>query len=120
MKAVILAGGLGSRLKPFSRVIPKPLLPIGESSVLETQILSLKKYGVTEVIIATNFLSDYIKAFLEGKKNYGINIQISKEMKPLGTCGPITLFKDCAVIGSKGSNNSCVTPDPISGRKGLS
>tara|TARA_B100000676_G_C18027459_1_gene816509 strand:+ start:922 stop:1620 length:699 start_codon:yes stop_codon:yes gene_type:complete len=94
MKAVILAGGLGSRLKPFSRVIPKPLLPIGESSVLETQILSLKKYGVTEVIIATNFLSDYIKAFLEGKKNYGINIQISKEMKPLGTCGPITLFKD--------------------------
>ena len=50
MKAVILAGGLGKRLRPFTQVVPKPLLPIGESSVLETQILSLKQYGVTEII----------------------------------------------------------------------
>jgi len=94
MKAVILAGGLGKRLRPFTQVVPKPLLPIGESSVLETQILSLKQYGVTEIIIATNFLSDYIQAFLEGKKNYGINIKISEEKNPLGTCGPVTLVKN--------------------------
>ena len=94
MKAVILAGGLGKRLRPFTQVVPKPLLPIGESSVLETQILSLKEYGVTDIIIATNFLSDYIQAFLEGKKNYGINIKISEEKDPLGTCGPVTLVKN--------------------------
>ncbi|EKD32403.1 MAG: hypothetical protein ACD_77C00103G0014 [uncultured bacterium] len=94
MKAVILAGGLGTRLKPFSQVIPKPLLPIGDSSVLETQILNLKKNGVTEIVIATNYLSDYIKAYIVGKKNYGIEITISNEEKPLGTCGPVTLVRN--------------------------
>jgi NDP-mannose synthase len=64
MKAVILAGGLGSRLKPFTQVIPKPLLPVGESSVLEIQLLSLKKAGVTEVFIATNYLSDFVTAYI--------------------------------------------------------
>jgi len=94
MKAVILAGGLGARLKPFTQVIPKPLLPLGRSSVLETQILSLKKSGIKEIIIATNYLSDYIKAFLDGKNNYDITIIISEENKPLGTCGPLSLLKE--------------------------
>lgn len=94
MKAVILAGGLGSRLKPFTQVIPKPLLPIGESSVLEIQILSLKNYGVEEIYIASNYLSDYVKAFLGDGKKYGVPTFFSKEEKALGTCGPITLLKD--------------------------
>jgi NDP-mannose synthase len=94
MKAVILAGGLGTRLKPFSQVIPKPLLPIGDSSVLETQILNMINNGVTEIIIATNYLSEYIKAYVAGKKNYGIKITISNEEKPLGTCGPVTLVRE--------------------------
>ena len=94
MKAVILAGGLGARLKPFTQVIPKPLLPLGRSSALETQILSLKKSGIKEIIIATNYLSDYIKAFLDGKNNYDITIIISEENKPLGTCGPLSLLKE--------------------------
>ena len=94
MKAVILAGGLGQRLKPFTQIIPKPLLPLGKSSVLETQILSLKKCGIKDVIIATNYLSDYVRAFLDGKNYYDINISISEENKPLGTCGPLSLLKD--------------------------
>lgn len=94
MKAVILAGGLGQRLKPFTEIIPKPLLPLGRSSVLETQILNLKKSGIREVIIATNYLSDYIKAFLDGKNYYDMTISISEETKPLGTCGPISIIKD--------------------------
>ncbi len=94
MKAVILAGGLGKRLEPFSAVIPKPLLPIGESSVLEIQVLSLKKCGVKEIFIATNFMSDYVQAFLGNGEKYGISITFSRESKPLGTCGPITLLKD--------------------------
>ena len=94
MKAVILAGGLGQRLQPFTQIIPKPLLPLGKSSVLEIQILSLKKHGIKEIIIATNHLSNYVKAFLDGKDYYDIDITISEEKKPLGTCGPLSLLKD--------------------------
>ncbi|MBL7996392.1 NTP transferase domain-containing protein [bacterium] len=94
MKAVILAGGLGTRLKPFTEVIPKPLLPVGESSVLEIQILSLVNSGVTEIFIATNYMSEYVQAFLGDGSKYGIKLSFSKEEKPLGTCGPITLLQE--------------------------
>ena len=93
MKAIILAGGLGTRLKPFTEVIPKPLLPIGESSVLEIQILSLKKHGVTDIFIATNYMADYVQAFLGDGSKYGVRLVFSKEQQPLGTCGPVTLLE---------------------------
>src|SRR5262249_23810656 len=93
MKAVILAGGLGARLKPFTQVIPKPLLPIGESSVLEIQIRSLARHGFDDIYIATNYMSDYIQAFLGDGRKYGINLTISRESKPLGTCGPVLLLR---------------------------
>lgn len=93
-KAVILAGGLGSRLRPFTQVIPKPLLPIGESSVLEIQILSMKKYGINEFYIATNYMAEYVEAFLGNGQKYGVKIFYSKESKPLGTCGPLSLLRD--------------------------
>ena len=93
MKAVILAGGLGTRLKPFTQVIPKPLLPIGESSVLEIQVLTLKKHGFNDIIIATNHMSDYVEAYLRDGSQYGVNITFSKESTQLGTCGPIKLLE---------------------------
>ncbi len=94
MKAVILAGGLGSRLKPFTEVIPKPLLPIGEKSVLEIQIERLKKYGFDEIYLATNYKSEYIEGFFGDGSRYGVKLKISKELKPLGTAGPLLLLKD--------------------------
>ena len=94
MKAVILAGGLGTRLKPFTEVIPKPLLPIGEKTLLEIQIERLKMYDFNEIYLALNYKADYIKSFLGNGKNLGINIYYSIENKPLGTCGPITLLQD--------------------------
>ena len=94
MIAVILAGGLGTRLKPFTQVIPKPLLPVGESSVLEIQILSLKNCGITKIYIATNYMSEYVQAFLGDGTKYGVQIVFSKEDKPLGTCGPVKLLQD--------------------------
>jgi NDP-mannose synthase len=94
MQAVILAGGLGTRLKPFTQVIPKALLPIGESSVLEIQILGLKKAGVKEIFIATNYMSELVKAYLGDGRKYGISIKFSDEDKPLGTCGPVKLLKN--------------------------
>jgi len=93
MKAVILAGGLGSRLKPFTQVIPKPLLPIGESSVLEIQIMSLARSGFTEIYVATNYMASYVEAFFGDGAKYGVTLTFSREEKPLGTCGPVLLLK---------------------------
>ena len=61
--AVILSGGLGTRLKPFTNAIPKPLLPIGEKAVLEIQIERLVKSGFTQIVLATNYKADYIENF---------------------------------------------------------
>jgi len=94
MKAVILAVVLGTRLKPFTEVIPKPLLPVGEKSVLEIQIAQLKKYGFDEIYLATNYKSEYIENFFGDGSRYGVKLKISKEEKPLGTVGPLTLLRD--------------------------
>lgn len=94
MKAIILAGGLGTRLKPFTEVIPKPLLPVGEKAVLEIQMEHLKEHGFEEIILATNFKSRYIEKFFGDGSQYGVKLTISKEDKPLGTVGPISLLKN--------------------------
>jgi NDP-mannose synthase len=93
MKAVILAGGLGTRLKPFTEVIPKPLLPIGEKAVLEIQIEHLKQHGFDEIFLATNYKSNYIENFFGDGSRYGVKLIISREETPLGTVGPLTLLK---------------------------
>lgn len=93
-KAVILAGGLGSRLKPFTEAIPKPLLPIGEKAVLEIQIERLKQHGFNEIFVATNYKSNYIESFLGDGSRYGVKLHVSKETKSLGTVGPLTLLKE--------------------------
>ncbi len=94
MKAVILAGGLGTRLKPFTEVIPKPLLPIGEKSILEIQIERLKRFGFNEIYLATNYKSEYIENYFGNGSRYGVKLIISKEKKALGTAGPLLLLKD--------------------------
>lgn len=94
MKAVILAGGLGSRLKPFTEVIPKPLLPVGEKSVLEIQIERLRQYGFNEIFLATNYKSEYIENYFGDGSRYGVKLTVSKEEKPLGTAGPLLLLKE--------------------------
>jgi len=92
-KAVILAGGLGTRLKPFTQAIPKPLLPIGEKAVLEIQIEHFKQYGFEEIFLATNYKSEYIESFFGDGSRYGVILNVSKEDKPLGTAGPLKLLK---------------------------
>lgn len=93
MKAVILAGGLGERLRPFTQAIPKPLLPIGEQSLLEIQISNLAKFGFNEIFIATNYKSEYIKNFIGDGSQFGVRIGYSQEARPLGTCGPLSLLR---------------------------
>ena len=92
--AVILAGGLGTRLKPFTEVIPKPLLPVGESSVLELQILSLKKHGIKHFYLATNYMADYVEAYIGDGSKWDVTVSYSREEVSLGTCGPLSLLRD--------------------------
>ena len=94
MKAVILSGGLGTRLKPFTEVIPKPLLPIGEKAVLEIQIEHLRDNGFNHIFLATNYKSAYIENFFGDGSKYGVNLTVSKEVKPLGTAGPVKLLEN--------------------------
>jgi NDP-mannose synthase len=94
MKAVILAGGLGTRLKPFTETIPKPLLPVGEKAILEIQLEKLKLHGFDEIYLATNYKSDYFEKYLGDGNRYGVKLIISKEDKPLGTAGPIKLLEN--------------------------
>jgi len=94
MKAVILSGGLGTRLKPFTQVIPKPLLPIGEKAVLEIQIEHLRVNGFDHIFLATNYKSEYIENFFGNGNKYGVKLTISKEDKPLGTAGPVKLLQN--------------------------
>ena len=77
MKAIILAGGLGSRLKPFTDIIPKPLLPLGEKSMLEIQIERLKLSGIEDIYLAVNYKAEYIKSYLGDGSKLGVNLHYS-------------------------------------------
>lgn len=95
MRAVIMAGGLGTRLRPFTTVIPKPLVPIGgKYSVLEVVLLQLKANGFTRVTLAVNHFSNLIIAYFGDGSRLGIDIDYSLEEKPLSTIGPLTLIND--------------------------
>ena len=94
MKAVILAGGKGTRLRPLTYAIPKPLLPINERPMLEHILLYLKKYGITEVFMTIGYLGYQIKSYFGDGSDLGIKIKYVEEKKPLGTAGCLNLIKD--------------------------
>jgi NDP-sugar pyrophosphorylase family protein len=79
MKAVILAGGLGTRLKPFTDILPKPLLPLGNKSLMEIQIENLKLSGFNDIYIATNYKSEMVKSYLGNGEKYGVKLHFSEK-----------------------------------------
>jgi len=89
MKAIILAGGRGKRLRPITDYVPKPLVPLNNIPIIEWQIRYLKKFGVKEIIICTGYKAEMIKNFLTMKNNLGVKIKFSIEKTPLGTGGAI-------------------------------
>ena len=91
MKAVILAGGRGKRLRPITDYVPKPLVPLNNIPIIDWQIKYLKKFKVNEIIICTGYKTEMIEHFLSMKDNFGIKIQFSIEKFPLGTGGAIKL-----------------------------
>ncbi|AMJ62697.1 sugar phosphate nucleotidyltransferase [Bosea sp. PAMC 26642] len=94
MQAIVMAGGKGSRLHPYSAIFPKPLMPLGEKSILEILLLRLRAAGVTDVIIAVNHLRHLIEAFFGDGSRFDLKISYSVEDKPLGTAGPVGLLFD--------------------------
>ena len=88
MKAIILAGGRGKRLKPVTDYVPKPLVPIKNIPIIEWQIKYLKKFGVSEIIICSGYKTEMIENYLN-MKNMGVTVKFSVEKSPLGTGGAI-------------------------------
>jgi len=93
-RAIILAGGKGTRLKPYTAVFPKPLVPVGDVPILEVIIRQLTANGFTHITIAVNHLAEIIKAFFGDGSKWGIKIDYSLEDKPLNTMGPLKLISD--------------------------
>lgn len=94
MQAVILAGGKGRRLRPLTATIPKPLMPIDETPILEVVLRQLKYYGFKDIVIAVNYMADLIMAVFGKGEKLGLNISYSIEDKPLGTAGPLSLIEN--------------------------
>lgn len=93
MQAIILAGGRGRRLLPYTTVLPKPLMPIGDYSILEVILRQLKYYGFDDITISTGYLHELICAYINtNNKNIGINVKFVHENEPLGTIGPLHLI----------------------------
>ena len=91
MKAVVLAGGKGTRLAPYTQILPKPLMPIGDMPILEVLLLQMKAAGIDQVILTVGHLSGLLCAFFKDGSQFGLNISYSYEQCPLGTAGPIVL-----------------------------
>ncbi len=94
MEAVILAGGKGTRLYPYTAEIPKPLVPVGEKPIIEILLKQMKKYGVTKAHLAVNHLAHLIIAALGDGRHLGMELKYSHEPTPLSTVAPVKLIKE--------------------------
>lgn len=93
-RAVILAGGKGTRLRPYTVVLPKPLMPIGDYPILEVIVRQLVQCGFTHITMAVNHQADLIKTFFGNGSKWKIKIDYSLEEKALSTMAPLKLIKD--------------------------
>jgi NDP-sugar pyrophosphorylase family protein len=96
MKAIILAGGKGTRLMPYTTIFPKPMLPVGDIPILEIIIRQLAYYGFKDIILSVGHFAGIIQAYFENGHSplEGVSLTYIKEEKPLGTAGPLALISD--------------------------
>jgi NDP-mannose synthase len=93
MKAVVLAGGRGSRLKPYTAIIPKPLMPIGEQTIVEILLRQLARHGVTDVLMCVGHQAHVIEAVVGDGSRHGLAVAYRREEQPLGTVGPLRVIE---------------------------
>jgi len=94
LKAVILAGGRGTRLAPYTYVLPKPMMPIGDRAILEVLLRQMKRAGINQVVLTVGHLAGLMQAFFQDGQQLDLDITYSLEAKPLGTAGPLALVPD--------------------------
>jgi NDP-sugar pyrophosphorylase family protein len=92
MKAVVLAGGKGTRLAPYTQILPKPLMPIGDKPILALLLQQMQRAGITEVILTVGHLADLLESYFGDGNKYGVQLTYSHENTPLGTAGPLSLL----------------------------
>lgn len=94
VRVIILAGGMGTRLRPYTTVFPKPLMPIGDMPILEVVLRQLKYYGFKKITMSVNHLANLIQTFFGDGTKLGLEISYCIEDEPLGTAGSISLVED--------------------------
>jgi NDP-sugar pyrophosphorylase family protein len=94
MKAIVLAGGKGTRLEPYTTILPKPLMPIDDMPILEVLLRQMKRAGIQEVVLTVGHLASLLRAYFGDGSQWGVKITYSHEQKPLGTAGPISQVQD--------------------------
>jgi NDP-sugar pyrophosphorylase family protein len=94
MIAVVMAGGLGSRMRPLTYTIPKPLLPIGERPILEIILSQMRKAGFSRVFITTGYQAELVKSYFGNGSRFGIELEYTHESETLGTAGALFLLKN--------------------------
>jgi NDP-sugar pyrophosphorylase family protein len=94
MQAVILAGGVGTRLRPYTTVLPKPMMPIGEKPILEIVIKKLADAGIDNIVLSVGYLEGIIRAYFGNGDKFGVNIEYFTEREPLGTAGCLALIEN--------------------------
>ena len=88
-RAIILAGGKGTRLSPYTTVLPKPLLPIGDKAILEVVVQQLRGYGFSHLTLAVGYLAHLVRAVMQDGAHHGVTIDYHEEEEPLGTVGAL-------------------------------
>ncbi|HEX2994063.1 MAG TPA: sugar phosphate nucleotidyltransferase [Anaerolineales bacterium] len=91
MRAVILAGGMGTRLAPYTTVFPKPLMPIGNMPILEIVMRQLANHGIQDITLAVGYLAELLMAYCGDGSRFNVCLDYSREEEPLGTAGPLAL-----------------------------
>jgi NDP-sugar pyrophosphorylase family protein len=93
MKCVLLAGGLGVRMRPLTYTIPKPLLPVGERPILEEIVVRLRAFGLRDLVIAVGYRAELNETYFRDGSQLGVHIEYCRESEPLGTAGPLALVR---------------------------
>jgi NDP-sugar pyrophosphorylase family protein len=94
VQAVLMCGGLGTRLRPWSYVIPKPMFPIGERPILELLLARLHKHAIDEIYLSLGYKAELIESYFKDGAHLGVQLHYVRESEPLGTAGALNLLRD--------------------------